>query len=364
KFWVQRTFKTKSKGAQEAHEAIRPTQIAKAPESLGLLGPKAKLYELIWRRFLASQMAPALVDSTSIDIAAKNYTFLATGQMLKFEGFLKVYPIMLEETELPALKKGEVLSLKELLSLQHFTQPPARYTEASLIKALEENGIGRPSTYAPILSTIQERGYVLKDEKRRLAPTELGQVVSKLLVEHFPAIVDVGFTADMEEDLDAISEGKKEWVPMLQEFYRPFEENLKKKYEEVQKKDLVEVAEGKICPQCASPLLIRFGRYGKFYACSKFPECRHTEPLEQNRPKPLGIACPKCKEGGLVAKRTKRGKIFYACNRYPKCDFALWDKPTGEVCKECKSLLVQSGKDKIKCSNKDCKSLQKKKKSV
>ena len=260
--------------------------------------------------------------------------------MLKFDGFLKVYPMKFEETELPSLKKGEALSLKELLSLQHFTQPPARYTEASLIKALEENGIGRPSTYAPILSTVQERGYVAKDEKHRLVPTELGQTVNNLLVEHFPSIVDIGFTADMEKDLDEIAQGKKEWVSMLKEFYRPFEENLQKKYEEVSKKDIIQEAEGKACPECGAPLVVRFGRYGRFYACSKFPECRHTEPLEENKSRPLGIPCPKCKEaapggaslapwelGEVVARRTRKGKTFYGCSRYPKCNYASWQKP-------------------------------------
>jgi DNA topoisomerase I len=355
-YWpgFQRIFKTKSRGAQEAHEAIRPTSAANTPESLGLTGPKLKLYSVVWSRFIASQMAPALVAATTADIAAQNYTFRATGQQLKFEGFLKVYPMKFEETDLPPLKKGETLSLKELFSLQHFTQPPARYTEASLIKALEENGIGRPSTYAPILSTVQERGYVQKDEKRRLFPTELGLIVNTILAQHFPNIVDVHFTANMEEDLDKIAQGKKQWVPMLKEFYGPFDENLQKKYEEVSKKDLVKEVEGKNCPKCQAPLVIRFGRYGKFYACSKFPECRHTEPLEENRPKSLGIVCPKCKKGDIVAKRTKRGKIFYACNKYPECDFALWDKPTGETCKECGSLLVAASKHKTKCSNKDC----------
>lgn len=379
KYWpgFQRIFKTKSRGAQEAHEAIRPTDVQKTPESLGLTGPKLKLYELLWRRFLASQMAPALVDATSVDIVslreishketAKNYTFRVTGQMLKFDGFLKIYPIKFEETKLPLLKQGEDLSLKELLSLQHFTQPPPRYTEASLIKALEENGIGRPSTYAPTLSTIQERGYVSKDEKRRLFPTELGQTVNNLLVEHFPNIVDIGFTANMEENLDKIAEGKKAWVPMLKEFYQPFEKNLEKKYEEVQKKDLLEQDTGKTCPKClASPdpakrdkpgeLVVRLGRFGKFYACSKFPECKHTEPLEEHKPKSLEISCPKCKKGEIVAKPTRRGKVFYGCNRYPECDFALWDKPTKETCKECAALMVEKGKDKTKCSNKECKS--------
>jgi len=363
-YWpgTSRRFKTKSRGAQEAHEAIRPTNAAKTPESTGLSGPKVKLYELIWKRFIASQMSSALVDATTIDIEAQSYMFRATGQMLQFDGFLKVYEIKFEEAELPILQKGDVLSLKELLSLQHFTQPPSRYTEASLIKTLEENGIGRPSTYAPTLSTIQERGYVEKDEKRRLLPTELGITVNNLLVQHFPDIVDLKFTAIMEEELDDIAEGEKDWVPMLKEFYKPFDENLQKKYEEVQKKDLVKEVEGKVCPQCNSPMVIRFGRYGQFYACSTFPECRHTEPLEKNKPKALGITCPKCKKGELVAKRTRRGKIFYACNRYPDCDYALWYKPTGEVCKDCGSLIIQGTKNTTRCSNKDCKSLQKGKK--
>ncbi|MDA1337677.1 MAG: type I DNA topoisomerase [bacterium] len=367
KYWAgfERTFKTKSKGAQEAHEAIRPTQAQKTPDSLGLTGPKAKLYELIWQRFLASQMASAQVSATSIDIQTVNnqqstipaYTFHATGQMMQFDGFLKVYPIKFEETELPLLKNGEILFLKELLSLQHFTQPQARYTEASLIKALEENGIGRPSTYAPTISTVQDRGYVQKDEQRRLAPTELGQTVNGILTKHFPKIVDIGFTASMEEGLDEIAKGEKEWVPMLKEFYTPFSENLQKKYEEVKKEDVIEVVEDKKCPKCGFSMVIRFGRFGKFYACSKFPECRHTEPLEKNQPKSLGITCLKCSKGDIVAKPTKRGKIFYGCNKYPECDFALWDKPTGEVCKECGSLLIQTKKDIVKCSNKECKSL-------
>lgn len=331
KFWAQRGFKTKSKGAQEAHEAIRPTFPEKTPETAGLSGANEKLYDLIWRRFLASQMSPAVFDATSLEIEANNYTFKATGQMLKFEGFLKVYRMSFEETELPELKEGELLFLKELLSLQHFTQPPARYTEASLIKALEEHGIGRPSTYAPILSTVQDRGYVEKDEKKRLFPTELGETVNKLLVEHFPSIVDVDFTAGMEEELDEVAQGKKEWAPMLGEFYRPFAENLEKKYEEVQKKDVVQQDTGKICPECQAPLVVRFGRFGKFYACSRFPECKHTEPLEQNKPKPIGITCSKCKEGEIVAKRTRKGRTFYGCGRYPECDYASWQKPEIEI---------------------------------
>ena len=359
-YWpgFKRTFKTKSRGAQEAHEAIRPTNVSRTPDTTKLSGSQLKLYDLIWKRFLASQMSEALFDATSIEIAAKNYIFKATGQVLKFEGFLKLYPMQFEETSLPFLKEKELVSLKELLSLQHFTQPPPRYTEATLVKALEEYGIGRPSTYAPILSTVQDRGYIAKDEKRRLFPTELGTAVNNLLVQHFPNIVDVGFTADMEEQLDDIAKGEKEWQPMLKEFYEPFAKQLEKKEEEVQKKDLIKEAD-KTCPECGSAMVVRFGRFGQFYACSKFPECKHTESLEENKPTALGISCPKCKQGELVAKHTRKRKIFYACNRYPDCDYALWQKPTGETCKECNSLIVEAGKDKTKCSNPNCKSLQK-----
>jgi len=369
-----RRFKSKAKGAQEAHEAIRPTQATKTPGTAGLTGPKAKLYELIWQRFMASQMSPAVFQSTAADIAANQYTqpqrhgagytFRATGQTLQFDGFLKVYLMKFEEADLPNLSQGESLSLKELLSLQHFTQPPARYTEATLIKALEHYGIGRPSTYAPIISTVQERGYVERDENRRLFPTELGGIVNSLLVEHFPTIVDIGFTADMEEDLDEVAQGKKQWVPMLREFYEPFAKNLLQKEEEVQKKDLVKEVEGKICPECGSPLVMRFGRFGQFYACSTFPECKHTEPLEKNKPKELGITCPKCEKGELVAKKTRRGKLFYACNRYPECDFALWDKPTGEKCEKCGSLVVEGTKKRVGCSNPECELSLKKKRST
>jgi DNA topoisomerase I len=350
-----RQFKTKSKGAQEAHEAIRPTLLGETKKAL--TPQQQKLYDLIQKRFLASQMAPAVFDATTVDIQAKNYIFRATGQILKFDGFLKVYPTKFEETELPKLTQGDTLELTELTKSQHFTQPPARYTEASLVKILEEKGIGRPSTYAPILSTIQDRGYVQKNEQKRFAPTELGNIVNDLLVQHFPVIVDIDFTASMEEQLDSIAEGKTEWVPMMKEFYEPFSANLEKKYEEVQKKDIVQEETGKTCPKCNSPLIVRFGRFGKFYACSKFPECKHTENIAAEQ-KSTGVTCPKCQKGKITAKRTKRGKIFYACNRYPDCDFALWQKPTGDKCKECSSLITEAGKDKTKCSNKDCPSLK------
>ena len=296
-------------------------------------------------------MAEAVFDATTVDISAKEYIFRTTGQILKFDGFLKIYPLKYEEKQLPLLEVDEILELIKINSLQHFTQPPSRYSEATLIKALEENGIGRPSTYAPILSTIQERNYIEKDENRKFKPTEIGFVVNDLLVAHFPEIVDIKFTAKMEEDLDEIAENKKEWVPVIEEFYKPFEEHLTKKYNEVSKKDFTEKPTEKKCPKCGAPLLIRLGKYGQFYACSKFPECKYTESLEKNN---LNIKCPKCEQGEIVAKRTRKGKIFYGCPNYPDCDFALWDKPTGEKCPKCDSLLIETKRKQIKCSNKEC----------
>lgn len=356
-YWsASRVFKTKSRSAQEAHEAIHPTYANNTPDTVKTdtkLRPQAiKLYDLIWRRFIASQMSPAVFDSTSVEIEAGAYAFRATGQMKKFDGFLKVYPMKFEEMELPKLAVHELLELVELKPEQHFTQPPARYTEASLVKALEEHEIGRPSTYAPTLAVIQERGYVEKDDQKRFMPTDLGFTVNDLLVAHFPEIVDIAFTAAMEKKLDDIAEGKHNWVSMMQEFYRPFQENLEKKYEEVSKKDVATEATDKKCPKCGSALLIRLGRFGKFYACSAFPKCKHTENLN-NGANGLGIKCPKCKKGDIVEKRTKSRKIFYGCNQYPACDFALWDKPTKELCKECGSLMVEKGK-KTRCSSADC----------
>jgi len=369
KYWAGflRRYKTKTKGAQEAHEAIRPAYPDKTPESLKLQGNQFKLYDLIWRRFIACQMSQAIFDATVIDIQAGKYTFRSTGQILKFDGFLKIYPIKYEETELPELEINEIIELLKLTHSQHFTQPPPRYSEATLIKTLEQDGIGRPSTYAPILSTIQDRNYIEKDENKKFRPTEIGTVVNDLLVAHFPKIVDIKFTAGIEEDLDKVALGQKKWVPLLKEFYAPFEENLKKKYLEVSKKDITEKPTEKICPKCKAPLLIRLGKYGRFYACSKFPKCKYTESLEKNT---LGIKCPKCqkeeedksssspftgtREGKIVEKRTKKRKIFYGCNQWPKCDFALWDKPTGEKCPKCKSLLIETKRKQIKCSNKDC----------
>jgi DNA topoisomerase-1 len=348
-----RQFKTKTKGAQEAHEAIRPTYADKTPDDLKALGLEERalrLYDLIWRRFLACQMKEAILDSTAADIAAKNYLFRANGQTLKFDGFLKVYPLKYNEMELPDLSKNEILSLLKLTPAQHFTEPPARYNEASLIKTLEQNGIGRPSTYAPIISTIQGRNYIEKGEKRYFRPTEIGVTVNDLLVKHFPEIVDIKFTARMEEELDEIAEDKKEWVEAIRDFYGPFAKNLEKKYQDVVKKEFTEKPTGKVCPKCQSPLIVKMGRFGKFLACSNFPKCKYTESLTQNK---LDIKCPKCQEGKLTAKRTKKGKIFYGCDQFPKCDFALWDKPLNEKCPKCGSLLTEKFK-KVKCSDKTC----------
>jgi len=362
-----RKFKTKSKVAQEAHEAIRPTRPDFVPQNLGGEASftdrnQERLYELIWRRFIACQMSVAIFDSTTVDIEAKNhapyrtskassgagYIFRATGQILKFDGFLKIYPIRYEEAELPSLEINEILKLKKLTPTQHFTQPPSRYTEATLIKELEKNGIGRPSTYAPIISVIQQRNYVRKNEKKKFFPTEIGISVNDLLIEHFPKIVDIKFTAKMEDNLDEVAKGKRKWVSVLKEFYGPFAENLKRKYKEVSKKI---ITTEKKCPKCGAPLVIRMSKFGRFYGCSNFPKCKFTKPFEENT---LGIKCPKCQKGEIVEKKTKKGKIFYGCNRWPDCDFALWNKPTGQTCPKCGSLLVKDEKGNIKCSNRDC----------
>ncbi len=346
-------YKTKSAGAQEAHEAIRPAYAEKSPDTLkGIDARQLKLYTLIWQRFIACQMTHATFDSVSADIKANDYTFRANGQTLKFEGFLKVYPTKTEETELPDLEKNDKLDLSKLDSIQHFTEPPARYTEASLIKALEKHGVGRPSTYASILSAIQDRNYVFKNDQKRLFPSEMGIIVNDVLVQNFPEVVDIDFTAKMEKELDEIADGKDTWEKTCKDFYTPFAKNLKEKYEEVIKADLTKKTD-KVCPKCGAPLIERLGRFGRFYACSKFPECKHTESVEGD-PDTLNIFCPKCKEGKVTGKRTKKGKTFYGCNKFPKCDFALWDKPVNELCPKCDSLLIEKGKKIVKCSNKEC----------
>ncbi|MBI5071706.1 type I DNA topoisomerase [Candidatus Falkowbacteria bacterium] len=399
-----RRFTTKSKLAQEAHEAIRPTDPSRDPESVRpyLDDHQYKLYNLIWRRAMASQMAEAALLGTAVDIeaeksSAKNqYSFRANGLTIKFDGFLKVYGTS-QETILPVFKLEELLKLLKLNPAEHFTEPPARYSDASLVKSLEEYGIGRPSTYAPTISTIIERGYVERIEARRLKPTEIAFMVNDLLVAHFPQIVDYKFTANMESDLDEIAEGKKKWVPIIKEFYMPFKENLDQKYKEISKKELTEEATKEICEKCGSPMVIKMGRYGKFLACSGFPNCRNIKSLDKSdggepettneicdkcgapmviksgrfgkflscskypeckNMKPLvkstGVACPECGKGEIVERRSKRGRTFYSCNQYPNCKFALWSKPTGEKCPKCGSLVVYGKNDTVACSNKEC----------
>ncbi len=347
-----RRFKTKSKGAQEAHEAIRPTDPARPPESVKKFLDQRpyRLYDLIWRRFMASRMPQALFDATGVDIKAGDYVFRANGQTLKFDGFLKIYPLKFTELSLPELKPEDRLELAKLEPLQHFTEPPPRFSEASLIKILEKNGIGRPSTYAPTISTIQERGYVKKNEKRQLEPSEIGFIVNDMLVEHFPEIVDVQFTARMEEELDEIALGEKEWLPVIKEFYDPFSKHLAEKYESVEKQDFNESTD-EICEKCGKPMVIKRGRFGRFLACSGFPECKNTKNLP---PVSLHITCPKCKEGEIVERSTRKGRMFYGCSRYPKCDFASWQRPNGESCPQCSSPLVHVKNGGLKCSSKSC----------
>ncbi|MBS1253312.1 MAG: DNA topoisomerase 1 [Anaerolineales bacterium] len=348
-----RTYKTKSKSAQEAHEAIRPTSVMRQPKEIKqyLTRDQYRLYDLIWKRFVASQMANALFDSTSVDINAGNpssempYMFRATGSILRFAGFLAVYgrDPEDEDRDLPPLFEDEELDLIQLLPEQHFTQPPPRYSEATLVKALEEHGIGRPSTYAPIISTIQNRGYAETVDKR-LKPTELGVIVNDLLIKHFPDIFDVTFTAQMEEELDQIANGDRAWVPVLREFYGPFEKELKRAEVEMEEVDIGNQETGEMCSECGEPLVIRFGRYGKFIGCSGFPECTYTKPFLEK----IGVACPEC-GGDLVQKRTRKGRTFYGCANYPECEFASWQRPLPPPCPNCAGLLVQKGKKKAQC---------------
>ncbi|PIQ69455.1 MAG: type I DNA topoisomerase [Candidatus Tagabacteria bacterium CG_4_10_14_0_2_um_filter_40_13] len=351
-----RYFKTKSRTSQEAHEAVRPTNPARTPDSIkeNLTPDQYKLYKLIWQRFVATQMPNAIFEQTSITIGAetsseKNYLLQTDGSVMKFDGFLKIYPSKIEEKILPEISQGEKINLKNVESTEHQTEPPPRYTEASLVKALEKFEIGRPSTYAPIMSTIESRGYVAKDPQKHFLPSEIGEKVVDLLAENFPAIVDINFTAMMENNLDDIAENKKNWVSVIREFYVPFEKNLKEKYESVEKQNLTEPTK-EVCEKCGKPMIIRFGRFGKFIACSGFPECKTTKELP---PEKINIVCPLCKEGQIVVRKTRRGRIFYGCANWPKCTFATWQKPTGKLCPECNAGMIEL-RGQEKCSNKNC----------
>ncbi|HIC89288.1 MAG TPA: type I DNA topoisomerase [Anaerolineae bacterium] len=352
-------YKTRAKGAQEAHEAIRPTSVFRTPQAIRpfLSKDQYALYNLIWRRFVASQMVPAILDTVSVDILAgpeqgeRPYLFRATGSRIKFRGFLVVYEESKDEDAamsengkwLPPLEKGELLDLVRLIPEQHFTQPPPRFTEATLVRALEEHGIGRPSTYAPILSTIQSRGYVEK-EQRRLRPTDLGFVVCDLLVKHFPDVFEVGFTARMEESLDRIAVGKADWVQVLRDFYEPFSRMVAAAEQNMEHVHLENQETGEICELCGSPMVIKYGRYGKFIACSNYPACKNTKPFLVK----IGVQCPEC-GGELVERRTRKGRFFYGCSNYPECKFSTWDRPVPTPCPVCGGLLVQKGKRKLQC---------------
>lgn len=336
-----RVFKSKSKNAQEAHEAIRPTYVQKEPEQIKehLSPEQFRLYSLIWQRTMACQMKEALFNSLAADISAKNYTFRASGIKLKFDGFLKVYSaLMPEDRVLPSLEENEILNLKELESGQKFTEPPKRYTEGSLVKTLEENGVGRPSTYAPTISTILTRGYV-KKEDQHLIPQEIGFIVNDLLVKNFPEIIDIDFTANMENKLDEIASGKVKWVPIISDFYFPFEKNLEEKYEKIKKIEIPDKISNEKCEKCGKPMLIKQGRFGEFLACSGFPECKNTKSLNED----IGILCPKC-GNKIVVRKTKKGRTFYGCKGYPSCKFASWYEPIEKPCPSCKNLLVKKGK--------------------
>ena len=410
-----RVYKTKSKNAQEAHEAIRPTSVQRTPESMKkyLSQDQYKLYELIWRRIVACQMIHATINTVGIDLAAgEGNIFRANGSTIAHPGFMAVYKESLDDSKeeeenrlLPEMSVGDKVALKMIRTEQHFTEPPPRYTEASLVKSLEEYGIGRPSTYASIISTLLQREYV-ELEKKRFTPTDVGRIVNKFLTVYFNDYVDYEFTARLEDELDAISRGEKEWIPVMEEFWVPFDKLVHQTEETVQRKDVThemldeacpkcgkplsirlgkrgrfvgctgypdcdytrslddtgesaepEIVEGRSCPKCGSALVVKKGRYGKFIGCSKYPECNHMEPLEQ--PADTNIECPECHQGTILRRKSRKGKIFFSCSRYPECKYALWNEPVAEPCPKCGWPILsikttkRSGVEKV-CPQKDC----------
>jgi DNA topoisomerase-1 len=409
------SFINKNKSAQEAHEAIRPTEVENTPENIGkkLETTENKLYKLIWQRAVASQMVPAKISATTIEIEAKNkdlYILKATGQLISFPGYLKIWPEKTKEQEMPKTAQGDKLELLNIATEKHQTMPPARYSDAGLVKQMEKHGIGRPSTYAPTINTIITRNYVERDEGKRLKPTDIAFVVNDLLVAHFPKIVDYQFTAQMEEGLDLVADGKKKWQPLISEFYQEFAKNLENKYQEIKKEEIMPVEESKeICDKCGAPMIIKTGRYGKFLACSAFPKCKNIKGLPKEGetkkevdpkikkleekyntetcekcgaamkvkvgkygpflacsafPKCKNIKnisdndvepmlCPICQQGKIIKKISRRG-VFYACSNYPQCKNAYQGEPTGKTCKKCGGLMIFTKSGKEKCSNKDC----------
>lgn len=349
---------TNKKGAQDAHEAIRPSSVFRLPEKVKpfLSRDQYRLYKLIWDRFVASQMTPAVYDTKTVDIKAGIYGLKASSSTIKFLGYKKVYNDADEDeikNPIPELSKGQKIKLVKTNAQQHFTQPPSRFSEASLVKLLEEKNIGRPSTYAPIIDTIIKRFYVERQNKQ-FAPTELGFIVTDLLKEYFGGILEVEFTAKLEEELDQIEDGQMNWKTVIKDFYLPFEEDLAKAQAVVEKIQIKEEEAGKDCPNCGKPLLIKYGRFGKFLACSGFPECRHTESMNEV----IGVACPLCSQP-IVSLKSKKGRQFYGCKGYPECSFRSWNKPTGEKCPQCGDAMVEvpakTKENQIICQNKECK---------
>ncbi|AIZ60154.1 DNA topoisomerase I [Bacillus pumilus] len=362
---TKRTAK-KNENAQDAHEAIRPTSTLRKPADVKhvLSRDQLRLYKLIWERFVASQMAPAVLDTMSVDLDHNGLTFRANGSKVKFPGFMKVYvegkDDQLEEKDkmLPDLKEGDTVLSKDIEPEQHFTQPPPRYTEARLVKTLEELGIGRPSTYAPTLDTIQKRGYVALDNKR-FTPTELGEIVLNLIIEFFPEIINVEFTAKMEKELDSVEEGTIEWVRIIDSFYQDFAKRVEKAEAEMQEVEIEPEYAGVDCEECGHPMVYKMGRYGKFMACSNFPDCRNTKPIVKD----IGVKCPSCHEGNIVERKSKKRRIFYGCDRFPECEFVSWDKPIERKCPKCENMLVEKKLKKgvqVQCVNCDYKEEQQK----
>ncbi|MCW9024210.1 MAG: type I DNA topoisomerase [Gammaproteobacteria bacterium] len=411
-----RTFKTKAKNAQEAHEAVRPTSVNYEPAAIKkhLTKDQFRLYDLIWKRTVACQMIHATMDTVAVDLGAgENNTFRANGSIVVHPGFMAVYQEGVDDAKagaddkdrlLPPMKEGDELALLKILPEQHFTEPPPRYSEASLVKALEEHGIGRPSTYASIISTLQSREYVDMD-KKRFIPTDVGRIVNKFLTEHFTQYVDYDFTAHLEDDLDAISRGEMKWVPLMEKFWKPFKKLVDDKEKNVDRKDVTheaidekcpkcggplsirlgrrgrfigcdaypecdytrnvnedadsepEVIEDRKCPDCGSDLIIRHGRYGKFIGCSSYPDCKHIEPLE--KPQDMDVECPECKQGNMFKRKSRNGKIFYSCGRYPDCKYAVWNEPVNEACPDCGWPMLtlkttkRRGTEKV-CPQKEC----------
>ncbi|AZB42928.1 type I DNA topoisomerase [Bacillus sp. FJAT-42376] len=356
----------KNSNSQDAHEAIRPTSTLRDPSSMKefLSRDQLRLYKLIWERFLSSQMASAVLDTMSVDLDNNGVVFRATGSKVKFPGFMKVYvegnDDQVEEKDryLPELAIGDEVFSKDIEPAQHFTQPPPRYTEARLVKTLEELGIGRPSTYAPTLDTIQKRGYVSLDNKR-FVPTELGEIVLELIMEFFPEIIDVEFTARMENSLDEVEDGHIQWVKIIDDFYKDFEKRITTAEAEMEEVEIKPEFAGIDCEECGNPMVIKMGRYGKFMACSNFPDCRNTKPIV----KEIGVPCPKCEKGNVVERKSKKKRIFYGCDRYPECDFLSWDKPIARNCPRCESMLVEKKLKKgvqVQCTACDYKEEQQK----